>query len=453
MLALFTFACQKRQAFLDTKPNSTLIVPTTLADCQALLDNDLVMGLTPVLGDVSADNYYVPFSFWQTLDIKAANAYVWAKDIYAGQVQVPDWDLPYSQVLYANVVLDGLNNMTGGEVNSDQYNMVKGEALFTRSYAFFNIAELFAPVYDSATASSDMGIPLRVTADINVKSVRSSVKVTYDTVINNLLQAVRLLPAAIPVTNLNRPSRPAAMALLARVYLSLRNYALAGIYADSALQAYSMLIDYASQVDTSLSRPFTKQNPEIIYQSNVVQYQSPEPLIGLLYTSTQIDSVLLGSYDPNDLRRHAFYKTSMAGTTYLKDGYSGFIFPFTGLATDELYLIRAECAARAGKTSDAMTFINSLLQHRWGAGTFPGYSFGSAAEALDTILLERRKELPFRGVRWSDLRRFNQEGTNIILTRNLNGSIYHLDPSSELYTLPIPPDVLSISDIPDNPRN
>src|ERR1700743_1648045 len=98
MLALFTFACQKRQAFLDTKPNSTLIVPTTLADCQALLDNDLVMGLTPVLGDVSADNYYVPFSFWQTLDIKAANAYVWAKDIYAGQVQVPDWDLPYSQV-------------------------------------------------------------------------------------------------------------------------------------------------------------------------------------------------------------------------------------------------------------------------------------------------------------------------------------------------------------------
>jgi hypothetical protein len=451
-LVLLLTACHK-QAFLDAKPITTLVVPKTLTDFQALLDNDLVMGLTPVLGDVSADNYYVTYSFWQSLDTKAAQAYIWAKDIYEGQIQVPDWDQPYQQVFYANVVLDGLAGMKGDSVNSVQYNTIKGEALFTRSYAFFNIAELFAPPYDSATAGvGNMGIPLRMTSDINARVGRSTVQATYDTLLSDLQTAARLLPAAVPFANLNRPSRPAAHALLARVYLSLRNYALAGVYADSALQADSTLIDY-NQLDTSIGYPFTKQNAEIFYQSTVVVYPLPEPLLGLFYANSRIDSGLLGSYDPNDIRRSVFYKTSSAGSVYLKAGYSGSFFPFTGLATDELYLIRAECSARAGKIISAMQDVNTLLGKRWKQGTFPGYPVSSQTAAMDTILLERRKELPFRGVRWSDLRRLNQEGMNIVLTRSLNGMGYTLQPNDENYTLPIPPDVLSLSGIPDNLRH
>jgi hypothetical protein len=453
--ALLLMAACSKQAFLDAKPSTNLVVPTTLSDFQALLDNDLVMNLTPVLGDVSVDNYYVTYSFWQSLDAKAANAYIWAKDIYNGQVQVPDWDIPYQQVFYANVVLDGLAGVKGDSVNTVQYNTIKGEALFTRSYAFFNIAELFAPPYDSANAEqANMGIPLRLTSDINARTVRSTVQQTYDTLLGDLQEAVRLLPDAITFSNNNRPSRPAAYALLARIYLSLRNYALAGAYADSALQRYSRLIDYSSGVDTTMNQPFTKQNIEIIYQSNIVNYTQPEPLLGLLYANSRIDSVLLGSYDPHDLRRPAFYKTStISGSTYQKGGYAGGTFPFSGLATDELYLIRAESSARAGRLTNAMTDVDSLLVHRWVAGTFPGYTVSSPAEALDTILLERRKELPFRGVRWSDLRRLNQEGMNITLTRSLNGVNYTLMPNSDLYTLPIPPDVLALSGIPDNVRN
>ena len=85
-------------------------------------------------------------------------------------------------------------------------------------------------------------------------------------------------------------------------------------------------------------------------------------------------------------------------------------------------------------------------------GTFTPYPIQSAAEALDTILVERRKELAFRGIRWSDLRRLNKEGWNITLTRNLNGVMYTLPPNSELYTLPIPPDVINSSGIIQNPR-
>jgi starch-binding outer membrane protein, SusD/RagB family len=93
------------------------------------------------------------------------------------------------------------------------------------------------------------------------------------------------------------------------------------------------------------------------------------------------------------------------------------------------------------------------MSHRLLAGTFTGYSIADAAAALDTILVERRKELAFRGIRWSDLRRLNKEGRNITLTRNLNGMSYTLTPNSNLYTLPIPPDVLSFNPgMQQNPR-
>src|SRR3981189_1202195 len=86
--------------------------------------------------------------------------------------------------------------------------------------------QLFAPVYDSVSSRSlpAMGIPLRLTADVNAPSTRSTVQQTYDQILGDLQQAVVLLPAAVPYANRNRPSRPAAQALLARVYLSMRNY-------------------------------------------------------------------------------------------------------------------------------------------------------------------------------------------------------------------------------------
>lgn len=126
---------------------------------------------------------------------------------------------------------------------------------------------------------------------------------------------------------------------------------------------------------------------------------------------------------------------------------------FSGLATDEMYLIRAESYARTGKVSEAISDLNILLQNRYKTGTFTPYSTSlSEKQALDTILSERRKELPFRGLRWADIRRLNKEGANITLTRRLNGQIHTLPPNDLRYVLPIPPDVLRLSNIENNPR-
>ena len=190
--------------------------------------------------------------------------------------------------------------------------------------------------------------------------------------------------------------------------------------------------------------------PEILYQSNFPI--TGNVLQGIICSGCLIDTNLLASYAPNDLRRPVYYTQEKSDSFTLKGSYAGTIFPFAGLATDELYLIRAECRARAGQTANALNDLDSLLTHRWRTGTFTGYPIGSAAEALDTILVERRKELAFRGLRWSDLRRLNKEGWGITLTRNLNGMLYTLPPNSDLYALPIPPDVINFSGITQNPR-
>ena len=439
-----------RKAFLSKLPSTDLVVPSSLSDFQALLDNDNVMSGTPILGELSADNFYLPYAFWQTLDIREQNAYIWAKDIYQGQGLVDDWDIPYKQVFYANVVLEGLSGITVNNTNRQQWQNEQGSALFLRAYAFYNLAQLFAPAYDSLTAGTDPGIPLRLHSDITTPSARASVEDTYTRILSDLQQASTLLPAAVPEANRNRPSRPAALAMLARVYLSMRAYSQADLCADSCLQLYSTLIDY-NTVSTQAYLPFTRLNPETIYQTSFLTYT--KVLAALIYPSCIIDSNLYRSYAPNDLRGSIFYLVNPNGQPNMKAGYSGTVYPFSGLSTDEVYLVRAECAARLGDTARAMADLNTLLQNRWLHGTFTPISTASPALALDTILAERRKELAFRGLRWTDLRRLNKEGRNITLTHLLNGTNYQLAPNSLNYVLPIPPDVIGFNpNMPQNPR-
>lgn len=455
VIGLLDAGCRK--AFLAKKPSTDLLIPNSLDVFQELLDNTQVMNITPALGEVSADNYYLTYTTWLQLDTKEYNAYVWAADLYNGQGLVSDWDIPYQQVFYANTVLQGLTGIQPDSASQTRWNMLKGWALFSRAYAFYNVAQLFAePYYYDSTNATDLGIPIRLSPDINERTTRAGIQTTYQQILGDLNAAEALLPTAIPVNNLNRPSKLAAQALLARVYLSVRNYNKALQYSDSVIQIHPDLVDYNS-LDTANPFPVASNMPEVLYQSNFPPPGNGNTLQGLICGGCIVDTNLVASYDANDIRQHIYfsriYFQQVATDSFTLRGiYSGTIFPFSGLASDEQYLIRAECYARIGDATDAMRDLNSLLAKRWRTGTFPSYHFASASQALDTILVERRKELPFRGIRWSDLRRLNQEGRDITLTRNINGQHYELPANSDRYTMPIPPDVVQFSHIQQNPR-
>jgi hypothetical protein len=132
LIAVAAAACRK--AFLAQKPSTNLLTPNSLSVLQELLDNEPVMNVTPALGEVSADNYYLLYTAWIGLDIKEYNAYIWVADLYEGQGLVSDWDIPYQQVFYANTVLQGLAGIRPDSTDQAKWNMLEGWALFCRAY-------------------------------------------------------------------------------------------------------------------------------------------------------------------------------------------------------------------------------------------------------------------------------------------------------------------------------
>jgi tetratricopeptide (TPR) repeat protein len=294
-----------------------------------------------------------------------------------------------------------------------------------------------------------LGIPLRLNSDFNERSVRATVEDTYGQIISDLKQARALLPKLIPDSPLYklRVNTAAANAMLARVYLAMEDYDNAFIYADECLKLYNTLMDYNKFVVPSTGNPIPQFNSEVIYFKAMINY-------GFFATARLIvDPSLFASYDPNDLRKNCYFFLS-SGNQAFRGGYNVNASKFFGgIATDEVYLIRAECNARKGKKDDALKDLNTLMEKRWKAAAWTPFTATDANDALSKVLKERRKELVFRGLRWTDLRRLNQDSRfAMTLSRTVMGQTYTLPPNDIRYVLPIPDNVILLSGIQQNPR-
>jgi starch-binding outer membrane protein, SusD/RagB family len=438
-------SCKK---YLNKKPRQDLAVPSKLSDLQAILDFESFNGYSPGDLEFVADNYYLTNTSYNNSPITYRNSYVWDKNAII--TSEDNWLIVYNNVYMANFVLDQLPKITVDQSQSNEYKNILGTALFHRSFKFYQLAQLFCKPH-SSSANTDQGIILRLTPSLLSPTTRSTVQETYDQIIFDLKTAIPLLPAkSLFVT---RPGRPAAMGLLARVYLSMRDYTNAGKYADSALIEVSTLLDYNSLSPASDPvLPLFKSNPEILYLS----WEGFAPRLNTTFEQL-IDSNLYQFYDPNDLRQSVFFgaSTNPAGTYYWEGSYFNNTSPttiFDGISTDELYLIRAESKAKNGLTPEAMSDLNTLLRNRWKTGTFIDLTATDAADAVNKVRTERRKELVFRGLRWTDLRRFNIEGENITPMRIVNGTYYTLPPNDLRWVLLIPNQEITRSGIPQNPR-
>jgi len=405
-----------------------------------------------VLGEIGAGDFYVSNSIWASKTTLERNLYIWTSDIFGqGYVDDPAWGYAYNNILYSNVILEGIEKIKP-LTNSEQieWNQVKGSALFFRAYRHFDVAQVFCKPYNNSTANSDAGIPLRLTSYYSVVSTRASVENIYSQILSDLKTAAALLPVDKPIDIKYklRPTKTAAYGMLARVYLSMRKYDSSLFYADKALQLHNKLMDY------NLSPPILsgvfrmpRFNDEVILNMTAGSYLILAP------SQSIVDSNFYRSYNVNDKRQSLFYLLS-GGAPRLVNSYLQNGDLFSGLATDEMYLIRAECSARLGNKDAALTDLNTLMVKRWSNnGTWTPFTATDANNALQIILNERRKELVFRCLRWTDLRRLNMESQfATTLIRVINGQTYTLPPNSPLYTLPIPPDVIILTGMEQNPR-
>lgn len=437
LIAICLNGCQK---YLDLKPDKSLVVPTTVNDLQNLLNNtDYMNSSYPVVQEGATDNAYVIPATWEGLtELSSKNIYVFNRDLFNDN-EINEWSMPYVTIFYANVVLEQLEKITP---TPQEHNKIKGEALFFRSFSFFQLAQLFAKPYDMTTANSDLGIPLRLKSDITEQSKRASVEATYNQIVTDLKLSSELLPAT--GTFKTTPTRQGALGMLARVYLSMGDYENAGAYADKCLKIYSQLIDY-NNISLSAGYPFLRYNNEVIFHSTGLGRTV------LSATYGRVDQAFYSLYTSNDLRKIGFFRDRV-GTFSFKGSYNGTSALFNGISTNELFLIRAECEARQGNLENAVNDINTLTKNRYNKDSFKPFNTSSNMEALDYILAERRKELPFRGLRWTDLRRLNKESRYTkVVTHKIGDKVFELQPNSNGYVLPIPSSVIQNTKIAQNP--
>lgn len=441
IMSIILFTLSSCRKYLEKKSDEALVVPTTLSDLQGLLDDaeNINNNRTSNYMEASADDYFVTEDIYNSQTEAERNAYTWKPFDY---VMYNDWSSAYLPVFTSNLCLESLEKIVKTSQNQEQWNNVKGSALFFRSYMFLNLAWAFSKAYDETTAGTDYGIVLRMASDINKPSKRASVKETYERIIADVKEAIPLLPDN--PRHVYRPSKAAAYGVLARTYLSMRKYDSAGKYADLSLSLKSDLLDYNTEINTNDYNPFPRFNKETVFYSEISQY--------FLFINSNwsafVDTSLFYSYDSNDLRREAFFLNE--GTYYRYKGmYTGSYTFFSGIAVDELYLIRAECYARKGDKNAALDDLNKLLSRRFSPSFVP-MTATTAQGAIDIILAERRKELLMRGLRWMDIKRLNKEGANITPKRFIAGKEYSLHPNDNFYALPLPKDIIEITGIPQN---
>lgn len=111
--------------------------------------------------------------------------------------------------------------------------------------------------------------------------------------------------------------------------------------AQKSLDINSTLMDYATVSKTSTT-PFQALNPETLFFAFTTTVSALNP------NRASVDTLLHALYTDNDHRKTVFFNKKTNGYYAFKGNYAGFYNQsfFSGLARDELFLIKAECLAR-----------------------------------------------------------------------------------------------------------
>lgn len=454
-----TLTSCSREEFLDIEPIGR-VIPYKTSHFRLMLDyfDDLSGGgVNPAFGygynltQYASDDFKIREQLYNSFGPIAINAYTWRDNIYQQNDEDSDWQTLYGQIYASNAIIERVMDSEGGS-ESDKRQLL-AEAKVHRAYAYFSLTNIYGLHY-SSSADSDLAVPLRLGTEIyGVQLPRESVKQLYDFVIEELVSSVSDLPN-LPESNPYkfRPTKAGVYGFLSRVYLFMGDYEKALLNANEALQIKNSLLDY-NELDinflTLLRFPGEAQyDPEAIW----VKIADP-------YILRPADNDLYELFNDNDLRKGSYVPASLLyglpsnDYTYAPSAVSGYLQ--IGISTPELYLTRAECNARLGNTMIAMEDVNELRKHRIDQESYEDLIAESTHEALAIVKEERRRELAFRGLRFFDLKRYNEfDQANISMSRSLNGESYTLSANSNNWAFPVASKYIEISpEIGENIRD
>ena len=323
---------------------------------------------------------------------------------------------PFKTIYTTNAILEGLTTING--VTPPVKTQLMGEAYFVRAFVYFYLTNLYGDV------------PLQLTTDYRItqNAKRKPIVEVYQQILLDLKAAEGLLNENYITTERIRPNKSAVQALLARVYLYLKDWANAEKYASLVLAK----TDTYSLVD--LDAIFLKNSIEAIWQ--LMPTANTNSKDGSLFILTTVpfyvslnDDFVNNAFDLNDKRKLAWIRnfTNSTGTYYYPFKYkirsSSTVTEYSMvLRLAEQYLIRAEARINQEKIEEGIQDLNVLRTRSRSSTSYNTSSPLSPlslalnkTEALSAVERERRVELFSEwGHRWLDLKRTNK--ANVVLS-------------------------------------
>ncbi len=336
------------------------------------------------------------------------------------------WRQDYLMISRANqilVLIDDVDFDAAAKAN------VKGQALFLRAYAYFELARYFGSVplhLTPVTVRGEAALPLATEVEV------------YNQIISDLQAAVPLLPnksKQVP----GRVTEGAARTLLANVYMNQKKWTEAEqILTPVLTQGYQLMGNYEMAFPGNTAN---KNNVESVFEVQFLEgaaglngsfiYQfMPRPISAaelkpIMGTSNpqNIDGEgnniptpdMIAAYEAGDLRKEASIgNVFLAGSfradknyPYIKKhakqhsqhnntGTNWVVYRYA-----EVLLFMAEVLNEQGKTGEAIGYLNQIRQR---AGLENTTAAGQVA-VREAIFKERRVELAFENKRWFDITR------------------------------------------------
>ena len=479
------FACDD---FLDVKPSkSTSVVIETGEHVNALLNYYDVYYLenSPWLINAS-DDYKCSTDWYDITGSSNCAGYsnealcyaLWNKELIPSLTD-KTWTAEYQKIFYANTILEKADKVSG--LTDEERVQIKREARFIRAYSMWYLAQIYCLPYVDGNGDKQ-GIVLKTSTHFDESVKRASLKETYEFIAADLNEALKIETPLKKIGSTNkynsiRANKAAVNGFAARHYLYLNDYENALKYADIALQSHDELVDYNTEMSYMASCPTVTINGNTEIIEVPYTYEGGAGKINdymlewkeLTYFRMASDDnwwympsdELLALYDQEyDLRYKYHIVENFSFVNNVTTALPSYAFFWkdripSGPTTAEMLLIKAECQARLGKASDAMTTVNRLRAARMDKSApadVINLAASSQEDAVKKVLEERRREMPFAR-RFMDIRRLNSNECSYDdpgdITKtfydyslvNINVSskkTYTLKKNSTLYACPLP---------------
>ena len=430
----------------------------------AYMSSALYSGYLTLLPDIQADLVYAvqgnsnTFGTHWRWDIRSTNAEV--QSVYAALYKI------IGRCNFYLDKVDALRNSLTDDAEIQYLDYYTGEVYCARALAYSELLKCFCKAYDPATAENELGLVLADTYFGEKPLTRSSLKASYEFVLNDLKKAEEMLDEENDYFDSPYFTNAAAHAIHARTALYMQDWdaaiehsskligsaAFALATAKSYVTSNQTYLDYLWTNDTSYENiwriGYTEtshggaQGAVFLNFSNDFTYYYPD------YVPAQW---ALDLYTQGDGRYNAYFASLQTGYAHgltwpLLVKYYGneslmakMIYHVNmpkPLRLAEQYLIRAEAYCQKGNFGLASADLSKLSESRHSAG---GSLSVNSSNWLQTISDERVKELFMEGFRLHDLKRWGKgfERTPQSQTQS-EGSSLKIEAGNPLFVWPIP---------------